>query len=117
MTEKELRRLSRADLLELLVAQTKENQALQEQLRQAQEALQQRTIALEQAGSIAEAALRLNGLFDDAQKAADQYLENIRAMEQAARQRCQTMERETYNHCKRLLRQAGQPAPQGEAEE
>lgn len=114
MTEKELRRLSRADLLELLVAQSKENQALQDQLRQAREALQQRTIELEQAGSIAEAALRLNGVFEDAQKAADQYLENIRAMEQTARQRCQAMERETYNHCKRLLEQARSPAPPGE---
>ena len=30
-------------------------------------------------GSIAEAALKLNGIFEVAQKAADQYLENVKA--------------------------------------
>lgn len=112
MTEKELRRLSRADLLELLVAQGKETQALRQQLEEAQAALRQREIELEQAGSIAEAALRLNDVFGAAQQAADQYLENIRLLEQKARQRCQAMERETYLHCKKMLEQAnraGQP--------
>ena len=37
-----------------------------------------REIELREAGSIAEAALRLNGVFEAAQKAADQYLYNIR---------------------------------------
>lgn len=32
----------------------------------------------QEAGSIAEAALRLNKVFEAAQQAADQYLENIR---------------------------------------
>lgn len=35
-------------------------------------------IELEEAGSIAEAALRLNGIFEVAQQAADQYLYNIK---------------------------------------
>ena len=35
---------------------------------------------LSQAGNIAEAALALNGVFEAAQKAADQYLENIQMM-------------------------------------
>ena len=37
-----------------------------------------RRIQLVEAGSIAEAALRLNGIFETAQKAADQYLYNLR---------------------------------------
>ncbi len=39
-----------------------------------------RRIRLREAGSVAEAALRLNGVFEAAQKAADQYLENIERM-------------------------------------
>ena len=39
-----------------------------------------RRIELEKAGSIAEASLRLNGVFEAAQKAADQYLENLRQL-------------------------------------
>ena len=37
-----------------------------------------RQIELEEAGSIAEAALRLNKVFEAAQKAADQYIYNLR---------------------------------------
>lgn len=39
---------------------------------------QSRVIELENAGSIAEAALRLNGVFEAAQKAAEQYLMNVK---------------------------------------
>lgn len=39
-----------------------------------------RRIELEEAGSIAMAALQLNGVFETAQKAAEQYLENIREL-------------------------------------
>lgn len=78
MTDKELKRLSRAELLELLISQMRENQRLEEELAAANEALQDRTIVIEQAGSIAEAALQLNGVFAAAEAAAAQYLENVR---------------------------------------
>lgn len=39
-----------------------------------------RVIELEDAGSIAEAALRLNGVFEAAQKAAEQYLMNVKRL-------------------------------------
>ncbi len=77
MTEKELKRLSRVELLEMLLAQTKENQKLKKQLQEAQEALSDREIAIEKAGTMAEAALLLNGVFEAADQAARQYLENI----------------------------------------
>ena len=70
MTEKELRRLSRTDLLEMLLEQSKEVQRLQQELEETKQKLE--------AGSIAEAALRINKVFEAAQQAADQYLENIR---------------------------------------
>lgn len=78
MTDKELKRLSRAELLELLIGQMKENQRLQAGLDAANKALHDRAIVIEQAGSIAEAALQLNGVFAAAEAAAAQYLENIR---------------------------------------
>ena len=80
MTDKELRRLSRGELLEMLLAETKENQRLRAQLEQAQAELESRQILLEQSGSMAEAALRLNGIFEAADRAARQYLDSIRAM-------------------------------------
>lgn len=78
MTDKELRKLSRAELLEMLLIQTKEVERLREELEEAKSRLEDRRILLEKAGSIAEASLMLNGIFESAQRAADQYLDNIR---------------------------------------
>ena len=80
MTEKELRRLSRMDLLEMLLEQSKEVERLQQELAEARQQLEERRIMTEEAGSIAEAALRINRVFEAAQEAADQYLENIRRL-------------------------------------
>ena len=77
MTDKELRRLSRSELLEMLIAQTEENDRLKTGLEQAEAQLRDRRIAIDKAGSIAEAALALNGVFQAAEAAAQQYLENI----------------------------------------
>ncbi|MEE1057695.1 MAG: DNA repair protein [Acutalibacteraceae bacterium] len=78
MTDKELRKLSRAELLEMLIIQTKEVERLGKELEEANHKLEDRRILLEKAGSIAEASLMLNDVFEAAQRAADQYLDNIR---------------------------------------
>ena len=80
MTDKELRRLSRSELLEMLIAQTEENRQLKIRLERAEAQLRDRRIAVEKAGSLAEAALQLNRVFEAADKAAQQYLENVRLM-------------------------------------
>lgn len=78
MTEKELRRLSRMDLLEMLLEQSKEVEQLRAELETVKKQLEDRRIMEQEAGSIAEASLKLNKVFEAAQQAADQYLENIR---------------------------------------
>ena len=47
--------------------------------------LASKEIHIARAGAIAEAALMLNGVFDAAQKAADQYLENVRRLAEEQR--------------------------------
>lgn len=69
-----LRKLNKLQLLELLAQQERELQALQEMLAVRDTELAERRIRIAQSGSIAEAALKLNGVFEAAQKAADQYL-------------------------------------------
>lgn len=78
MTDKDLKRLRRDELLEMLIAQSKRTDQLQAELDAARAQLASRAIVLEEAGSIAEAALRINGVFEAAQAAAQQYLDNIR---------------------------------------
>lgn len=85
MTDKELRRLSRVELLEMLLAQTEENERLRERLDEAEAALNDRRIEIERAGSLAEASLRLNKVFTAADEAARQYLENVQRMAREGR--------------------------------
>lgn len=78
MTEKELRKLSRLDLIDILIRQSKEINALQEQLETANKKLEDKILVCERTGNIAQAALEINKIFETAQKAADQYIESLK---------------------------------------
>ena len=99
MTEKELRKLNRAELLEMLIAQSKEVEELRAQVSELKKKLDDREICLDQAGSIAEASVLLNGVFEAAQAAAQQYLENIQMLSGRQEQICAEMERKTRERC------------------
>lgn len=79
MTDKELKRLKRVDLLELLIAQSRENDRLRTELEEVRSKLEAKEMTMKRAGSIAEAALQLNKVFEAAQAAADQYLLSVKA--------------------------------------
>ena len=78
MTDKELHRLRRDELLEILLSQQKEIDRLNAALEAAEKKLAEREILITNAGSIAEASLALTEVFAEAQRAADLYIENIR---------------------------------------
>lgn len=78
LNKNELRKMRRTELMELLLEISKENDQLRKQLGDANRRIANREIKLKHSGSIAEAALRLNGIFEAAQAAADQYLENVK---------------------------------------
>lgn len=80
MTEKELHKLKRTELLEMMLAQSREIEVLRARIEELETKLADREIRIRESGSIAEAALKLNGIFEAAQAAADQYLENIRRL-------------------------------------
>ena len=122
MTDQELRRLSRADLIDIIYTLQQQKEQAEQQLAQAQAQLQDRQLRLANAGSIAEAALSLNGVFDAAQ-AADQYLQAVRTSaaetqaqkeqilvdtERQAKEIVDTAERQAAEHWKRFQLQAGQ---------
>lgn len=108
MTDRELRKASRSDLLKLLVEEKKENEALHAQLQQLQEQLEQRQLHMDQAGSLAEASLKLSGIFDAAESACQYYTENIRNLSGRQEEICRKMEQETREKCDRMLEQAKQ---------
>ena len=77
MTDKELRKLNRSELLELMLEQSREIDRLQSELEETRAALTERNLKIDSCGSIAEAAAEVNYLFQSAQKAADMYLLNV----------------------------------------
>lgn len=103
ITDADLRRLKRGDLLEMLLASSKENQRLEAQVQQLNEQLHSREIMIENSGSMAEAALQLNGVFEAAQNAATQYLENIQMRSSKLDEMCARRERESQLQAQQLL--------------
>jgi len=85
MTDKDIRKLNRLELLELMVSISEENETLKKKIDTMQEKLDAREIEISSAGSIAEASLELSGVFEAAQDAADRYIENIRKSSEAAK--------------------------------
>lgn len=78
MTDKEFKRLRRSDLIEILYEYQKREKALQDEIAALRAALEERELKIQNAGSIAEAVMKLNGLFEAAQKTADDYVEQVR---------------------------------------
>ncbi len=94
MTEQELKKLRRNDLLERIIAQEREINELRTELEAANEKLRSREITIEKAGSIAEASMELNEIFKAAQSAADQYVENMNTRAERVEAECRKKEAE-----------------------
>ena len=127
MTDKELRRLSRAELLDILYEQQKQYEASLAENRALQQKLEDRTLRISKAGSIADAAVQISGVLEAAQAAADQYLasvkaataEMVRKTDEAQRQReaiVQDAEREAAQILSRAQEQAAQILAGAEAQ-
>ena len=80
MDDKEFRKLRREDLIEIIYQYQRREQRLTQENEMLRSQIQDRNIRIRNAGSIAEAALALNGVFEAAQKAADQYLNSLKNM-------------------------------------
>ncbi|MDO4623362.1 MAG: hypothetical protein Q4B22_10465 [Eubacteriales bacterium] len=110
MTDKELRRLKRENLLALLVDSETANRELRQQLQEEREKneelhrqLEDRQIKIEEAGNIADASLKVNRIFEEAQAAAKDYLDNIRSLEERKEKEFRELEEETKAKTERLL--------------
>ena len=115
MTEKELKKLNRYQLLEMLIIQTERADALQKELDQVQEKLDSRDVQMTVVGSIAEASMQLSGVFEAAQNAADIYMNAVKeraaAIEAEAEQKAQAIVEEAKRKACRILESAGREEP------
>ena len=79
MADRALKKLSRAELIDIIYALKEREDDLSAQVAALEEKLAQREIQISRAGSIAEAALAINRVFEQAQAAAEDYLLSVRA--------------------------------------
>ena len=90
MTDKEFKRLSRAQLIYIIYKLQLELDKVNEEKQELESKLADKRLRLQSAGNIAEAALEINDCFRSAQNAAEQYLNEIKAIREeteAERQR------------------------------
>lgn len=120
MKQPDLRNLSRGELLEIMIQQSEELEALRKENEEYRQRLQENTIVLDEAGSIAEAALKVSGIFDAAHQASAQYLKSIEVLasqkaEDAQRTRkileeteakCAAMWEDTQKQCEKMVEKA-----------
>ena len=99
MTEKELKKMNRYQLLELLILQTERAEKLQKTLEEAERRLNDQEINIFALGSIAEASLHLKGVFQTAQDAADMYIS-------AAKKHAEAIEEEAHKKSAVIIAQA-----------
>lgn len=92
MTDRKFRHLSRSALIDIIYELERTNHSLEEQLSIAQRQLEEKYITLSKAGSLAEATVGLNKLFETAQRTAEDYLFQVRHMtEEEVRRRYQSL--------------------------
>lgn len=72
-------------MLELLLEQQLLIEKQEKELKEIKGKLKNQKIKIETSGTLAEASLRLSGIFEAAQEAADIYLENIKRQSDAMR--------------------------------
>ena len=91
LTDKEFKRLSRDQLIDIIYQLQLQIEELTGRTQKLQKALKDKRFRINNAGNIAEAALEINDCFRSAQNAADQYLNEIRAMHKDAEAECERM--------------------------
>jgi len=99
MTSKEIRKLRKKALIEMLLNQTEEIERLNEEINSLQARLENKEICINNAGTIAEAAFEMNGVLEAAQAAAQQYLDNVKTLTERQEADCMLKEKATAAKC------------------
>lgn len=94
MDGKDLKKLNRQELLELLIQLEKENEQLREENGQLRSEAASRKLTMLECGTMSEAALKLSRVFEAADEACAVYLENMQACDELCSRKLQAAEEE-----------------------
>ena len=110
LSGKEIQRLRRTELLEVLLLQSKENDVLRSTIQEKngtinelKKQLHSKKIDLEKAGTIAEASFQMNGVLETVEKAAQQYLDNLQDLYERENALALSKEEEFQNRCAAVM--------------
>lgn len=88
MISKELKHLSRRELVDIIYQLKKNEQELQEEIGSIKNKLKDKRLQISTAGSIADAAMSVTNIFSTAQMTADLYLREIACMKEETEKEC-----------------------------
>ena len=103
MINKELKRLSRRELVDIIYQLKKNEQEMQEEIESLKSELQEKRIRISTAGSIADAAMSVTNIFSAAQMTADLYLREISFMKEDTEKECAKKIEDTEKKIKEIL--------------
>ncbi len=106
MPDRELRRMRRTELVEIILALKQTEDRLRAENAALSDQLQERQIHIENAGSIAQAALELNRVFEAAQAAADEYVASVRATNKSTDAAANALRAQAEAEAEQILAQA-----------
>ena len=112
MAERDVKRLSKYEMQDIILKQDKEIEELKNLLDIKEKLLEDRTIRLLESGSIAEAALKLNGIFEAADAAVKNYVESIEALRVRQEEICAKREEESVRKAEEIIADATQKRDQ-----
>jgi cell division septum initiation protein DivIVA len=110
LIEKELKKFSRRELVDVIYQLKKNEEQLQKEVTSLREELEDKRIKLSNAGSIADAASSITNVFSAAQKTADLYLNEISCMKEEMEKERDKIIEEAEKKALEILREAEKTA-------
>jgi hypothetical protein len=103
MNGKELKRLSRRELVDIIYQLKKNEEEMQAEIDDLKGQLEEKRLNISEAGNIANAAVDITRLFSTAQNTADIYLREIESMKEDTEKECSRMVEEANKKVKMIM--------------
>lgn len=103
MINKDIKRLSRRELVDIIYQLKTNEQEMQNELESLKKELEDKRIRISEAGSIADAAMSVTNVFSTAQMTADLYLREISLMKEDTEKACAKKIEEAEKKVKEIL--------------
>ena len=103
MTDKEFKRLSRAQLIDIIYQLQVKQDEITAENEKLKTALADKRLRVKNAGNLAEAALEIHNVMQSAQDAAAHYLEEIRVMHREAEEECRRLLEKTQKDAENII--------------